>query len=351
MRSLVPVPVRRALSAGLVVLALGLACGRAGAPGAGAAPDPTTAVRVLEVQPLAAASTVPAAGVVVAERSVVIRAETSGLVAAVAFDHGQRVRAGDVLVRLVDGEARARLAEADADVALARAQLGRARALFDRADASRAEVDRAEAEAALADARRLAAQDAVRRTVLRAPFAGVVGLREVVVGDLLQPGRAVTTLVDPSALAVDLALSERDLGGLAAGAAAEVTVDAAPGLRLAGRVSFVAPDLDAQTRTARVRVALLDADPSVRPGGTARVALAAAGTPGLRVPTQAVLATAKGPAVYVVGASGQAELRPVTTADRDADTLRVVEGLVAGDRVVVEGLVRLRPGAPVRVLE
>ncbi len=334
-----------------LLVAAALACSGGGSGGVGKAPDPTTPVKVVVVAETASAPSVAAAGVLVAERSVVLRAEASGLVASVGFDHGDAVRQGDVLLRLVDGDARASLAEAEAQVTLAAAQLERARGLFARDHASRAEVDRAEAEHALALARRDGAREGVRRTSVRAPFSGVAGLREVTRGDWVQPGRAVTTLTDPSELAAEFTLPERELALVPVGAAAQVTVDAAPGRAFDGEVTFVAPELDAATRTARVRVTVRGSDAALRPGSTARVVVSGASAPALRVPTNAVLATARGSAVYVVGADGKAELRPVTTAERDAATLRVVEGLSAGDRVVVEGLIRLRPGAPVRVLE
>lgn len=335
-----------------LVLAAGLACGgRGGGGGAGPAPDPTTPVRVLRVAPTDTAWTLEGQGTVVAERSVVLKSEAAGLVSEVGFTHGDRVSAGAVLVRLVDGDARGAAAEAEAAVVLAEAQLGRTRALAERQNASPADLDRAAAEASLARARRDRARDAVRRTVVRAPFAGVVGLRGVSRGDLLQPGSVITTITDLSALSVDVAVSERELAGLAPGMAASVTVDAVPGLTQAAQVVFVSPELDRGTRTGVVRVALTDPDPAVRPGSTARVAFAGSTVAALQVPTQAVLATARGSAVYVVDADGAAQLRPVVTADRDSASVRVVDGLVAGDAVVVEGLVRLRPGAKVRILE
>lgn len=329
---------------------MALACGRGGGGGAGGAPDPTTPVRVATVAAREAAPAVAGTGLLVAERMVTLRSEVAGLVAAVAFEHGDRVEAGRVLVRLQDAEAQAAVAEAEAQATLAEADLARVRALAERQNASRADLDRAVAEAALAQARVARAREGLRRTRIAAPFAGVVGLRAVVKGDWLQPGREVTTLVDPASIAVDLAVSERDLPLLAAGMAAEVSVDAMPGRAFAGRVAFLPPALDAASRTGVVRVAVVDADPALRPGATARVVLRGRSAPALRVPTQAVLTTAKGSAVYVVGAEDKAVLRPVVTADRDVDSLRIVEGLSAGEQVIVDGLVRLRPGAPVRVL-
>jgi RND family efflux transporter MFP subunit len=333
-----------------VLLVAALACGRGGSGGAGGAPDPTTPVRVAPVAPREASPAVVATGVLVAERMVTLRTEVAGLVAAVAFDHGERVEAGRILVRLQDAEARAAVSEALAQATLADAELARARSLAERQNASRADVERAEAEASLAAARVARAREGLRRTAVAAPFSGVLGLRSVVKGDWVQPGHEITTLVDPGSIAVDVAVAERELPLLSVGMEAEIAVDALPGRTFSGRVSFLPPALDPASRTGAVRVAIAEVDAALRPGATARVTLQGRSAPALRVPTQAVLTSAKGPAVYVVGADGKAELRPVVTADRDVDSLRIVEGLAPGDRVIVDGLVRLRPGAPVRVL-
>jgi membrane fusion protein, multidrug efflux system len=332
-----------------LVFSTALACG-SGHEGSGAPAPPTaTAVRVTTVAEADATRTLAASGTLVAERSVVLRPETSGLVTSVGFDHGASVLAGQVLARLVDAEPRAALAEAEARVALAEADFDRTEKLASRENTSRADLDRARASKALAAAERDRARDAVRKTVVRAPFAGTVGLRRIVVGDLVDPSREITTLVDPTALGVDVAIPERELSHLSLGGAAKIEVDALPGQPITGHVSFVSPEVALDTRTVLVRVAI-DDPTGLRPGLTARVTLEGATLPAVRVPTQAVLTTARGSAVYVVGADQKAELRSVVTADRELDTLRIVEGLQPGDQVVVDGLVRLRPGASVRVL-
>ncbi len=336
---------------GFGMWAWALACGGGAAAPPTPPASPASPVHVQRVERSAATSSLALPGVLAAERSVVLRPETSGLVTSVGFEHGQRVTKGQVLVRLADAEPRAAVAEAEARVALAKAQLDRTRTLVERQNASQAELERASAEADLAAASRDRAREALRRTVVRAPFAGVVGLREVVEGDLVDPSRPVTTLVGEGALAVDVQVPERDLQAVVVGGRATVEVDAAPGASFPGSVVYVAPEIREGSRTFAVRVALDAADPLLRPGLTARVLLEGATREGLRVPAQAVLTTARGPAVYLVGAEGKAELRPVVTADRDETSVRVVEGLAEGDQVIVDGLVRLRPGSALRVLE
>ena len=334
-----------------MVLWMVIACGSPGSGGPttpGAAPSP---VHVLRVARTTEQADLELPGTVAAERSVTLRPETTGLVVRVDFDHGDRVEEGQVLVQLQDALQRAAVREAQAQVDLAKSQLDRTTALVERQNASRADLDRATAEDALARARLDEAREALRRTVVRAPFAGTVGLRRVVRGDLVDPSRALTTLVGGGPLSVDVAVAERDLAVAVVGGRATVEVDAAPGVPFEGTLGFVAPAVDEGTRTFAVRVRLDAEDERLRPGMTARVHLSGSFGEALRVPTQAVLTTARGSAVYVVDADGKAQMRPVVTADRDESTLSVVKGLEEGDVVVIDGLVRLRPGNLVRVLE
>lgn len=335
---------------GAFVVFTAVACGSGEAtPGAGGPPS-ATAVRVQEVAPSAARTALVLVGTVDAEESEDVRPESPGSVQQIAFDHGERVEQGQVLVRLRDADARAAVAEAEARLALASTQLERTQGLFDRQNASRQELDRAKADRDLARAGLDRAREQLRRTVIRAPFDGVVGLRDVSPGEVVDPSRVVTRIESLDRLVVDAEVPERSLPHVRVGLAAEVEADALPGRRFAAEVAFVGPRIDASTRTAPIRVRV--ADPAgLLPGMTARVSVTASEiADALLVPTQAVVTGARGPSVWVV-ADGVAELRPVVVADRTTDTVRVVEGLAPGDHVVVEGLIRLRPGASVRVVE
>jgi membrane fusion protein (multidrug efflux system) len=328
-----------------------IACG-SGRSSSAPTPPPATAVRVTTVAPSAMRGALSLTGSVEAEESEDVRPETQGQVAKIAFDHGQRVAAGDVLVRLRDAEARASVAEAEARLSLAATKLERTQGLFDRQNASRQDLDTARADRDLAQAAVDRAREQLRRTVVRAPFDGVVGLREVSVGEVVDPSRVLTRIESVDRLSVDVQVPERALPQVALGLPATVAVDALPGEEFAAEVTFVGPRVDATTRTAPVRVRVEDPERGLRPGMTARVELTSAEIPdALLVPTQAVVTGATGSSVWVVNAEGKAELRRVTTADRTAETVRVVDGLAPGERVIVEGIVRLRPGAAVRVLD
>lgn len=314
-----------------------------GAPPA-AAPVPVK-VATLQAEPLERVWI--ATGAIESERSVEIKPETSGQVVEVAFADGATVAAGQLLLRLRDADARASLADARARWDLAKLDLGRARTLFDRQDLSQADLDRALAQEALSKAAFDRAEEALRRTRVVAPFAGSVGKREVVEGAVVDPSRRITRLEDLAHLVVDVSLPERALGVVRPEQAASVQVDV--GEPQAGRVSYVAPRVDANSRNVDVRVRL-DAAGELRPGQTASVRIVTGRSEAaLLVPTEAVVRSAKGASVYVLGADGSVALKPVRTGERKADKVELAEGVAAGDQVVIEGLLKLRPGAKVSV--
>ncbi|MCK6530985.1 efflux RND transporter periplasmic adaptor subunit [Myxococcota bacterium] len=349
-------PARRAALPLLLVLGLlaPAACGDGGPAspgGSGGGGPPPTPVRVAPVAASPLQERVEGTGVVEARSSAEIRPEASGPLAAVAFRDGEKVRKGQVLARLRDEDARAQLAEAEARLALAQNELQRAEALFGRNNASQADVDRARADRDLAAAQTARARETLRRTVIVAPFDGTADRRMVAPGEVVAPATVVTRLESLDDLAVDLSLPEGDVAAVAVGQAARIAVDALPGQVFEGEVSFVGPRVSAATRTVPVRVSLPGGG-ALRPGLTARISIVTRTVPdALLVPTEAIVESDKGPGAYVVGPDGKATLRPVETGTRLADRVRVVSGLSPGDAVVVEGLVKLRPGATVRIVD
>lgn len=328
-----------------------LGCGSSAPPTAtpGATPVPVK-VEVLVAAPLERA--VEGTGALAAIDSAVLRPEIAGLIEAVLFEDGQSVTKGQTLVRLRGAEARAALIEAEARSKLAGLELERKKGLVARGDAAQADLDRAEAEADLARSALIRAQEAVRKTTVSAPFDGVVGLREVAVGELVDPSRRVTHLESLARLVVDVALAETALGRVRLGQVATVTVDALPGAVFEGSVSYVSPRVAEASRTVDVRVALSDPESRLRPGMTARARVVTERIEAaILIPTEAVSRAGGGMGAYIVDAEGKAELRPIKTGDRAEARLEVTEGLAVGDRLVVEGLARLRPGAVVSVSE
>jgi membrane fusion protein (multidrug efflux system) len=329
-----------------------LGCGGTDKTAAPAGPPPVPVkVVTLAAEPLD--RVLSATGTVETVESADIRPEIQGLVEEVLFQDGAVVKKGDPLVRMRSQDARASVLDAQARAQLAKVDLERAKTLFDRGDVAQAELDRAVAADTLATATVDRAEETLRRTTVSAPFDGVVGRREVSRGEIIDPTHTITRIESLSRIVVDVAFAESDLGRLATGQAAEVGADALPGETFRGTVTYVAPRVREDTRTVDVRVAIDDPSMRLRPGLTAlaRIVTSHVGD-ALLVPSQAIVRSDAGPAVYVAVSkddTATAELRPIKTGERTNADVEVVSGLAVGDRVIIEGLARLKPGAPVAV--
>jgi membrane fusion protein, multidrug efflux system len=277
-----------------------------------------------------------------------LRPETSGVISELHYSDGAEVTEGQLLVRLRDADARAQLAEAEARLSLAELTLGRLKTLRESENAAQAEVDQAQAERDLAAAQVARAREAVRRTRILAPFDGVVGRRDIAVGATVDPSRVLARVDRLDVLVVDVSVSEDDASRVLPGQAASVSASALPDTLIPGRVSYVAPRARSGSRTVDVRVEIEDPDRRLRPGSSAAVRIEVGRQEGaVVVPAYAVIQGATGARAWVVGEGETAEARTVEIGGRGPAEVQIESGLEVGDRLILEGFVRLRPGAPV----
>jgi RND family efflux transporter MFP subunit len=293
--------------------------------------------------------------VVEAVRSSVVAAPVAGAIVALEVKAGDRVKAGQTLLRVDARTAEQNASASDAQVQSAQALLEVARKdyerqkqLFDKQYISQAALERAESQfkATQAQAAALLAQASAARTqsglhVLRAPFAGVVADVPVALGDMALPGKPLLTLYEPGALRVTAALPQSLLGTPAEGMKVEF-----PGLPEARRWVVPAaaqvqwlPTVDAATHTVQLRVALPAALEGLAPGLFARVWLPLVGgsqTARLLVPATAVVRRAEMTGVYVVDAKGAAQLRQVRLGRVQGAQVEVLSGVSAGERVALD---------------
>lgn len=295
-------------------------------------------------------------GVVEALRQTVIAAQVQGAIMSLTVKAGDRVRAGQVLVRL---DARAALQNAtagDAQVRVARAELEaatreaeRQRALFARQYISQAALDRAEAQfkSTMAQVESQVAQANATRTqsgfyVLSAPYAGVISEVSVVQGDMAMPGRALMTIYDPAAMRVIAPVGQSLAARLGSAEATRMTRIELSGLsperstQTPTRVT-VLPAADPATHTVPVRFDLA-AGLSVAPGSFARVWLpvASGSTARFFVPLSALVRRAEVTAVYVLDAGGKPHLRQVRLGRANGDAIEVLAGVADGERVATD---------------
>ena len=330
------------------LLALGAVAGcgrdeaRAGDGAAQAIPVTTTTVATRPWTDL-----LRAVGTVQARESVSVTAKVSETVERVQFDSGDTVAAGDPLVTLSGRQQRAALAEARAAAneserlyrrqeelagqqLIARAQLDTQRAMR---DAARARV--AQVESQLAD-----------RTI-RAPFAGVLGLREVSPGALVTPGTVITTLDAIDRVYVDFPVPERALATLARGQRVAGRAAAYPDIDFEGTVAAIGSRIDPSTRSLVVRGEFPNPDHRLRPGMLVEVRLHPPAREALVVPEIAIVQVGTEAFAWRVGAGDRVERVPVEVGSRQEGQAEVLSGLAEGDRIVVDGTGKLRPGSVV----
>lgn len=318
--------------------------GPRGGPG-GAGGDRPVAVTIATVRSAPFSDALQALGTVRARESVTVTAKVSEVVQRVHFDSGQRVAAGAPLVTLSGQAQQASLAEAQAAANEAERLLGRQQELVERQLIARATLDsqRATRDAARARVAQVRAQLADR--VVRAPFAGVLGIRQVSPGALVTPGTPIATLDALDEVYVDFPVPEAMLARLAPGQRLTAASATYPGTTFGGTVQTVENRVDPTTRAVTVRGRFPNPDGRLRPGMLLQVLLLQAERPAIRVPEIAVVQVGQDSFVYRVGAGDTVERADVRVGVRRDGLAEIVEGLKAGDRIVVDGTGKLRPGA------
>lgn len=295
-----------------------------------------------------------AVGSLRAVRAVTLASETAGRVTAIRFEAGDHVQQGAPIVTLFDAPERADLAAAQAKAAFARIQLQRSKELAPSGAEPRELLQQRQADydQAIAAVRQIEAR--LIQKAVRAPFAGQIGIRQVNLGQYLNPGDAIATLTALDSLYVDFTLPQGDLAQLHVGATVAVISDAWPNRRFDARITAIEPVVGGDTRNLSVQATLANADHALRPGMyvTAHVVLPSRNA--LVVPATAIQTSASGDSVVVVRGpdarhKGKAEFIPVKTGRRIGDDVVVDSGLKPGDVVVTAGQLRIQPDADVAV--
>lgn len=291
-------------------------------------------------------------GVARGRRSVNITSSTSELITRVLFTDGQRVAAGTPLVELQAREEDAGIIEARAQVAQAQRQYDRYKTLADRGIAPRVTAEDAETGLETAQAALNAAQARRGDRMIRAPFAGVLGLSSVTPGTLVSPGGVITTLDDIAVVRVDFPVPERYLGALRTGAPIRASIDAYGDEVFNGRIALIDTRINEQTRAVTARAEIPNPGARIRPGMAVRVAVEQGQRTSPAAPEAAVQYEGDGAFVYRIarGERGSTAQRvEVETGSVEGGFVEILSGLDIGDRIVGSGLNRIQPGAPVRV--
>ena len=311
---------------------------------------PAVPVILAQVVEAPFADTLSALGTAVANESVRLTANRSELVKAVHFDDGQLVDAGAVLLELETDEEEAMLAEAKAVMVERQAQYDRQVELNQQGIAPESEVQTASAQLEGAKARVRTLEATIADLVIKAPFRGVLGLRQVSVGALLQPSTVIATLDDLSVVKVDFTIPETWLSAVRVGQPITARTDAYAEVVFPGEVSAIDTRLDPRTRSATVRAAVPNPKRLLRPGMLIKVVVDRGEAPSLQVPEDALMQKGASHYVFVVGEDRVARQVDVAIGRRRVGRVEVLDGVAVDQRVVVQGLTRVRDGGPVEIV-
>lgn len=323
-------------------------------------PTPPVAVSTAKADTSAWRMTIPAVGSLRAVNGVQVASEVPGKIENIAFESGQTVARGDLLVQLDTSTDRAELDALQAQLALAQADLKRQRELRRRQTNSQADFDAAVAQARQLEAQIASQQARIDKKSIRAPFAGTVGIRQVDLGEFVSAGTPVVSLQQLSPMLVDFTLPEQHLDAIAVGQPLEIRVDSAPDTVIAGHVTAIDPQVAEATRNFAVQGRVDNADRRLRPGQFARIQVVE--PDGARslvtLPSTAITYNPYGDSVYVVtdgeaGEGGQrakiASRKFVEIGPRRGDQVAVLSGIEAGTEVVTAGQLKLRNGSVLNI--
>ncbi|NKN32512.1 efflux RND transporter periplasmic adaptor subunit [Marichromatium bheemlicum] len=318
-------------------------------------PRPAAAVAAVTVTTTRWQPSLSGVGTVQAVQGVEVNSEVDGQVREILFESGAMVEAGQILLRLEDDVDRATLEGLKAAEQLAEIQLRRNRTLLRDRAVAQGDVDERAAQLDQARAEVKATEANIRKKTIRAPFAGQLGIREVDLGQFLAAGTAIVSLQALDPVYVDYALPERHLAALHPGQPVRVRVAAYPDRLFSGEIEAIDPGIDQGTRNVRIRARFANPDLALRPGMFARVeTLLPTQDAVLTLPREAITFNTYGDSVYqIVEREGQTlvERRQVTTGAVNGEQVAILDGLAAGDRVVLGGQVKLTNGQPVQVIE
>jgi membrane fusion protein (multidrug efflux system) len=296
---------------------------------------------------------VEALGTLRANETLEVTATVSEIVTFIDFDDGQRVQAGDILVEMTSREEHALIEEEKSTITEAKKQYDRVKRLADQGAISQSLYDQRRREYEAARARLRALESKLHDRLIVAPFSGIVGLRNISVGALVEPGDVVTTLDDDSVMKLDFTVPAIYLATLKKGLPILATSPAFPDRQFKGKVASIDSRIDPSTRSVVVRAIIPNRGRLLKPGLLMSVELQKNPRKILVIPEEALIPIGRENYVYVVDRSTNstvAERRKVITGGRRLGEVEILSGLESGEFVITHGSLRLQPGQLVNII-
>jgi membrane fusion protein, multidrug efflux system len=319
---------------------------------------PPTAVTTVVAQREVWPSTLTIIGTAAAVQGVTVSADLPGTIDKIHFESGQSVHDGDILVELDTRQERAQLANIEAQRDLAQINYNRAQELVKAGVISRSEYDNASAQQKATEAQVGDIKAAIARKTIHAPFTGVLGIRQVSLGQYLAAGQAIVSLQSVDPIYVNFGVPQQQAGELKAGRPLRVTNGDLPGMAFSGKITALDSVINEQTRNIQIQATLSNKGNKLRPGMFVQVELPL-GAPRqvVPLPASAINYAPYGDSVYIItdmkdtkGNTYRGVRQQVVKIEGSrGDQVAVTSGLNPGDEVVSAGVFRLRNGAPVLV--
>ena len=285
-----------------------------------------------------------------ANEAIEVRSQITAAVTGIHFEEGQWATKGQVLVELENAEQLADLAAARAALVDSNSQVRRSEELFKTNVVSASQFEQLKAQQEANQAAVLAAESRLAQTVIRAPFAGRLGLRRVSMGTVIDTDSVITTLDDTSKIKLDFDVPEVFLARLEPGLSVTARSASWPGVLFSGQVTSVDTRVDPATRTITVRAILPNDEGRLRPGMFLTVSLLKEDVQALMVPEEAIIPERSKQFIFVVDSEDVAEMREIATGRRRPGEVEILRGLDAGERVITEGTQKARDGEPVMIV-
>ena len=319
---------------------------------------PPEAVTTIVTQEEQWPATLRAIGTMAAVQGVTVSADLAGTVDRILFDSGQAVREGAVLAVLDTRQEKAQLAAIEAQRELARLTFERMEGLLNERVISRAEFDRATADYRQSEAQLAEVRAVIERKTIRAPFSGVLGIRQVNLGQYLAGGDALVTLQSINPIYVNFGVPQQTVGQIPVGRAVRVTTSDVAAAEWNGRVTAIDSLVDEATRNIQVQATLANPNGRLRPGMFVQTEVVlGASQPVLTLPASAISYAPYGDSVFVVAELKGEDGKPyrgvrqqfVKLGPARGDQVAVLGGLSPGEEVVTSGVFKLRNGVAVQV--
>ncbi len=328
-----------------------VSCGSKAIDPNGATKQPAQAqpVKVMVVQPGELKNIITATGSLMANEEVEIRSETAGRIIHIYFNEGERVAAGKLLVKIDDSELQAQLKKTELNIQLAKDDESRKKKLLGANAISKEEYDASLNQYLQLEAEKQLIETQISKTSIIAPFSGIIGLRYVSEGGYVSSSNLIAVLQQTNPVKIEFSIPEKYAGTLKQGTQINFTVEGNAKTFVA-KVYAKEPKIDPATRTVKIRAISSNPSNELIPGAFAKLNIdLGINQNALVVPSEAIIPGITGQSLMIIQ-GGKANMAPVQIGIRNETSVEIIEGISAGDTVIISGLLTVREGMPVKAI-